>query len=242
MAVLSFPLWDQELKNAKQSKQSKQPNNEFNLRIILPKKKGTTELTRLDQTNALKILSSYGGLRSVNCTGITFTNNRKMKMCIDGTDARPRRRGSRRAARIKNSVFTNCKFDCHIINFVKLKKTKTPGGVIENCNFTRAIFTGRIYKVMFRDCDFRSADLSKAELKSVQFVNCNFRGTKLPNKEDGTKTIDYRNTLGNHNRNPFNWERRNLDRIKYDKNAKGMNPDKVARKHINSGKRIRKTR
>jgi len=161
-------------------------------------------------------------------------------MCIDGTDAKPRKRGSRRAARIKNSVFTNCKFDCHITNFVKHKKIKTPGGVIENCDFTKAVFTGLIYKVMFRDCDFRSADLSKAELKSVQFVNCNFRGSKLPNKGDGEKAIDYRNTLGNHNRNPFNWEKRNLERIKYDKNAKGMNPDKVARKHLNSKKRIRK--
>lgn len=122
---------------------------------------------------------------------------------------------------------------------MKHKQHKTPGGVIENCDFTKAIFTGTLKQVMFKNCDFRSADFSKAVLKSVQFSNCNFRGTKLPYKSS-EKAIDYRKTLGNHNKNPYNWEKRNLERIKYDKNAKGLNPDRVARKHINSKKRIRK--
>lgn len=213
----------QELNKDKQ----KQPNNEYKLRIVLPRKKGTTELTRLDQTNAMKILSSYGGLRSVNCNGITFTSNRKMKLIIDGDHAVPKSRYSRRRAIIKNSQFKNCKFDCHFTNFMKHKKRKTPGGVIENCDFTRAVFTGTLKMVMFKDCNFRGADLSKAVLKSVQFSNCNFRGTKLPYPlENGH---DYRDTLGKHNRSPFNWDKRNLERIKYDKNAKGMNPDRVAR-------------
>jgi len=119
---------------------------------------------------------------------------------------------------------------------MKHKKAVTPGGVIENCDFTQAVFTGTIKRVMFKNCDFRAANFSKATLKSVQFSGCNFRGTKLPYQE--LNSIDYRETTGNHNKNPVNWNLRNLDRVKYNKNAPGMNPDRLSKKR--QGKKQKK--
>ena len=224
----------------KNNKKNNNKPDQFVTRLVLPaktRKEGLTKLTRLSQETALKILKSYGGLRSVNCNGINFTNRSTVKLVINGSDAEPRVKRSRRAAKLKNSAFRKCKFDCHITNFMNHHKAgRTVGGTIENCDFTDAVFTGVLKYVMFKDCDFRRADFSKAQLQGVQFTNCNFRGTILPNKVS-EKSTDYRNSLGNHNRNPFNWDRRNLERIKIDKNAHGMNPDRVRRKRVNTKKK-----
>jgi hypothetical protein len=204
------------------------PNQNFVLKTILPRK--SSELIQLNTEAAMKILKSYGGLRSYNMNSVVFASNSSIPLRING---KPKRGYP---AKIKKSTFVKASLDCDILGFWKKKGSKYEnlGDPISNCDFTRAVFTGKLTYVMFKDCDFRSADLSKAEMdpKKVHFVRCNFRGCKLP--DDPL----WRHSLGEHNRDPVDWDKRNLDRVKYDKNAPGMNPDRLEKKR--QGKKQKK--
>jgi len=162
---------------------------------------------------------------------VVFASNSLKPLQINGKP----QQGS--PAKIKNSTFVKARFDCDILGFWKMKGSKYEklGEPISNCDFTKAVFTGHLQYVMFKDCDFRGADLSKAKMNpnNVQFIRCNFRGCKLP----GNPSI-WRESTGSHNKDPFNWGKRNLDRIKYDKNAPGMSPDQLTKQR--QGKKQKK--
>ncbi len=55
-------------------------------------------------------------------------------------------------------------------------------GEIYRCNFRQATFDGAVFsKVVFKECNFRSVDLTKAKtIRDVTMIKCNVRGANIP--------------------------------------------------------------
>lgn len=111
--------------------------------------------------------------------------------------------------------------------------TKSNTQRIDNCDFSRAVFIGGLDNVEFINCDFQGAKFDKAKFRNVVFMNCNFTGT-LFSLEIRAKGDDPDSSMF---RNSYNWDKIDRSRVKYDKNAKGMNPDRAKKARLNNKKR-----
>ena len=133
--------------------------------------------------------------------------------------------------KISNTSFRRTTFENKRRIFANYTKSNTQR--IDNCDFSRAVFIGGLDNVEFINCDFQGAKFDKAKFRNVVFMNCNFTGTlfslEIRDKGDDSDSSMFRNS--------YNWDKIDRSRVKYDKNAKGMNPDRAKKARLNNKKR-----
>jgi len=195
----------------------------FELKIVLPNgRKLSPDETpvRIPLTTEAvhDIRASYGGLASYIIENKVLLT--PMAQLFDGE-----------RHRLSNTSFRKTTFQSGRTIFENFTSDETQR--IKNCDFSRSVFIGEIINVEFIDCDFKGAKFDKAKFKNVVFMNCNFTGT-LFLKEVRDIGDDSSSSMFRHS---YNWSKIDRSRIKYDKNAKGMNPDRAVKARLNNKKR-----
>jgi hypothetical protein len=225
-SLRSFPDCGERLLSHKVKKLNTRIKNSskqnFELKIVYPKKQKSDDepvRKRLSTENVYSIRKkSWQHLRSY------IIENKKLNetcpVLFDGE-----------VNKISNTSFRRTTFENKRRIFVNYTKGNTQR--IDNCDFSRAVFIGGIENVEFIDCDFQGAKFDKAKFRNVVFMNCNFTGTlfslEIRDKGDDPDSSMFRNS--------YNWDKVDRSRVKYDKNAKGMNPDRAKKARLNNKKR-----
>jgi len=215
---LSGPLGE----NMKTRNKNRIQERNFEQKIVYPNGEPDSEEdpVRLSlSTEAVHhIRNRYGGLRSYIIENKTLQTSTAVLF-------------SGEKHKLSNTSFRKTTFESRGSIFRDFTSERTQR--IRNCDFSRSSFIGAIVNVEFIDCNFQGAKFDKAKFKNVVFMNCNFTGT-LFCKEVRDIGDDPNSSMFRHS---YNWNKVDRSRIKYDKNAKGMNPDRAVRARLNNKKR-----